>query len=36
MRATTKYLCLLEFDTWIHCDWHYRAVKMSVYTYRRV
>lgn len=20
MRATTEYFCLLEFDTWIHCD----------------
>lgn len=30
MRATTKYFCLLEFDTWILCDWLYRAAKMSV------
>lgn len=23
MRATTKYFCLLEFDTWIHCDFSF-------------
>lgn len=32
MRATTEYFCLLEFDTWIHCDFGFTELPKCQFT----